>query len=423
MRLSLRILLTLATTLLPLMALWGTLFYFAMVREISDEADDALEQYATLIITRCREGRTLPSLNNGTNNSYTIEPISEVEAKRYLRATFYDEEFYIPEKREMEPARMMVKAFRDAEGRYLLLKVATPTFEKNDLVETILGWTVLLFALLVVFVVCVATLSIRRTLRPLYALLSWLDGYTPGRGHDRVPNNTEIKELRRLNEAAQNAVDRSEELLDRQKQFIGNASHELQTPLAVVSNRVEHLINNTSPTAEQLSELVKIERSLRHSIRLNRTLLQLTRIDSGEVAESEDVDTVALITEAVDNCRDIYSDRDIDCRILCPEHLYICVNETLARTLVANLAKNAFVHSNAHSHIDISINDRLLRITNDGDEALDRSRLFDRFYTHTMREGSTGLGLAIVKSICDHYGYDLEYSYADGRHIFSVGLR
>lgn len=423
MRLSQRILLALATTLLPIMALWAMLFYYAMVREINDEADDSLEQYATLIITRCREGRPLPQLNSGSNNSYTIEPISDAEARPYLRATFHDETFYIPEKRETEPARVMTKAFLNSDNRYLLLKVATPTFEKEDLRETILWWTVILFAVLVVVVIIVATLSIRRTLRPLYALLRWLDGYTPGQKHSNIPNNTDIKELRRLNEAAQSAVERSEELLDRQKQFIGNASHELQTPLAVISNRVEHLINNTKPTAEQLDELVKIDRSLRHSIRLNRTLLQLTRIDSGEVAESTNVDIVELLTEAVDNCRDIYGTKSITCTITLPDNLYIYVDEALARMLVMNLTKNAFVHSAPHSHIDISIAGKQLRIANDGTEALDRSRVFDRFYTKSIREGSTGLGLAIVKSICDHYGYDIEYRYVDNCHTFMVTFK
>lgn len=423
MRLSLRILSTLAMTLLPIMALWGTLFYFTMVREINDEADDSLEQYASLIITRCREGRALPSLNSGSNNSYTLQPVTTAEAEAHLSPTFHDEEMFIHEKNEREPARVMTIAFRDNDDRYLLLTVATPTFEKDDLVETILWWTVSLFALLMIVVIIVSTLSVRRTLRPLYALLSWLDGYTPGQGHHTIPNDTDIKELSRLNEAAESAVNRSEDMLDRQKQFIGNASHELQTPLAVVSNRVEYLINQTAPTEEQLTELVKIDRSLRHSIRLNRTLLQLVRIESGEVAESDDVDIAELVRESADRCTEIYEDRAMECQVTTPEHLYIYINETLARTLISNLTKNAFVHSASQSHIKVTLTDATLHISNDGTEALDHSRVFDRFYTQTSREGSTGLGLAIVKSICDHYRYGLTYDYKDGRHHFTVTLK
>lgn len=423
MKLSRRILLKLASTLLPIMVLWGTLFYFTMVHEINDETDDALRQYTALIIRRSLEGRILPALNNGSNNSYTIEPITAAEAKAYLSATFHDEDVYIPEKRETEPARVMTKAFRDMDGDYMLLKVATPTIDKNDLVETILWWIMSLFTLLVVIVIAVSTLSIRRTLQPLYALLGWLDGYTPGHSHSKVPNDTDIKELRQLNEAAQSAVDRSEELLDRQKQFIGNASHELQTPLAVINNRVEHIIDNTSPTEEQLAELMKIKRSLRHSIRLNRTLLQLMRIDSGEVAESEDVDIVEIMNDVVESCREIYSERGIGCTINSPDNLSIYINEALARTLVSNLVKNAFLHGSAEGDIVIELSNKRLTISNMGGEALDASRVFDRFYTRTSREGSTGLGLAIVKSICDHYGYGLGYTFRGGRHIFSIDLR
>lgn len=423
MRLITRILITLAVVLLPLMTLWCILFSLTMISEINDEADETLNNFATLIISRCREGRTLPTLNNGSLNSYTLEPISETEAMVYLTPRFYDEEVFVPEHDDTEPARFMEIAFQDYDGRYLLLKVSHPTFEKDDLLETILGWTASLFALLIIGVIALATLSIRGTLRPLYTLLRWLDNYTPGERHSRVPNDTNIIEFRQLNNAAQSVVERSEELLERQKQFIGNASHELQTPLAVISNRVEHIINVTNPSEEQLAELLKIESALRHSIRLNRTLLQLFRIDSGEVAESIDFNIAELIEEAAENYKEIYASKMIECRVTIRQRESIHINETLARSLVLNLIKNAFIHTSNNGEIDITLDNKRLTITNTGVKALDYERLFDRFYTETSREGSTGLGLAIVKSICDHYGFGVTYSYNNGRHVFVIELQ
>ncbi len=425
MRLTTRILLSLSATLLPLMVMWATLFCFTLVREIHHEVDEALEEYAALIMDRCCEGRQLPALNSGSNNSYTLQPIDAAEAEEYLVPRFRDEEVYIPEKGEDEPARVMTVAFQDGEGRYLLLELATPTFEKDDLIETVLWWLVSLFAILIIVVIVVATLSMRRTLRPLYALLKWLDGYTPGSKHIRVPNDTHITELRRLNEAAQSAVDRSEAMLEAQKQFIGNASHELQTPLAVMSNRVEHLINYTNPTEKQLEELVKIDKSLRHSIRLNRTLLQLTRIDSGEVAASEDVDLVPILKEVVESCSEIYEVKGTRCVVEADEHLYIYVSESLARILILNLIKNAFVHGTEGGIIEVALGGGKLKVSNVGDRPLDSTRLFDRFYTLASHEAGTGtgLGLAIVKSICDHYGYNVRYDYAAQHHTFTVEFK
>ena len=69
MKLIYRIALRLSLVLLPLMALWGVLFYLTMVDEINDEADDALEDYSERIIMRVLAGRELPRPGDGSNNS------------------------------------------------------------------------------------------------------------------------------------------------------------------------------------------------------------------------------------------------------------------------------------------------------------------------------------------------------------------
>ena len=420
MKLSRRIALILTLALIPIMVLWAALFFFAVEREVVEETDDALEEYAELIITRYNDGRVLPALNSGGKSIYTLTPISDEEARHMPREEYYDKEVYIPEHDDTEPARVLSTVFRDKEGRYLHLEVAMPTIEKDDLVATVLTWSVVLFGVLLIAVVVVSMLVFRGALRPLYALLKWLDGYKPGEGHQPVPNETNIKEFRRLNEAADSAVKRSEAMVESQKQFIANASHELQTPLAVIGNRVEHIIDHTSPNEEQLEELVKIQQSLRHSVRLNRTLLQLMRIDSGEVAESEDVDIVTLIRECAENCSEVYEAKAIECAMHLPERFELRMNETLARTTVINLVKNAYVYSPAGGTVTITLNARRLTVANAGDEPLDSARVFDRFYTRTTREGSTGLGLAIVKAVADHYGFRVSYAFTHHRHTFTV---
>ena len=136
MKLIYRIALRLSLVLLPLLALWAVLFYAAMVDEINDEADDALEDYSELIVTRMLAGRALPSLNSGSNNSYSIAPVDEAYASKHPRIVYYDAEVFIPEKDETEPARILTTVFQDRDGNYFELKVATPTFEKDDLLES-----------------------------------------------------------------------------------------------------------------------------------------------------------------------------------------------------------------------------------------------------------------------------------------------
>ena len=95
------------------------------------------------------------------------------------------------------------------------------------------------------------------------------------------------------------------------------------------------------------------------------------------------------------------------------------MDESLATTLVTNLIKNAFLHTADGGSISIAIHQGAMTISNSGEEALDVTRLFDRFYT-SGKSGSTGLGLALVKSIAEFYRFKLEYNFAGGRHHFAV---
>ncbi|MBQ5719506.1 MAG: HAMP domain-containing histidine kinase [Alistipes sp.] len=415
-----RIALRLTAVLLPLMAVWGALFYFTMVDEIRDEADDALEDYSAMIISRILAGEALPQENDGSNNSFEVHAVDSDYAATHPHLSYRDENIYIPDKREKEPARVLTSIFSDAEGQFYELMVMTPTFEKNDLFEAVLGWIVVLYVALLVIVLTITMIIFRRGLQPLYDLLHWLDAYRPGGRPERVPNNTDVEEFRRLNVALQQAVDRSEELFERQSQFIGNASHELQTPLAIIGNRVEWLLDSTTITEEEAGELFKIKKTLSRAVRLNKTLLLLTKIDNGQFPESVEVDLVQMIRESAESYGDVYAEREVSVTQSLPAEFKVEMNESLAATLVTNLIKNAFVHSSNGSEVHISIAGRTLTISNAGEEPLDKEHIFERFYQAARKEGSTGLGLALVATICRYYNLRLEYFFADGKHHFEV---
>lgn len=420
MKLIYRISLRLSLVLLPLIALWAVVFYFTMVDEINDEVDDALEDYSELIVIRMLSGELLPRMNEGSNNSYTIAPVDENYAAAHPGIDYYDAEVYIPEKEETEPARFLVTIFQDGNGQFYELKVATPTFEKDELLETILWWVGWLYLLLLITVVGTTMWIFHNSMRPLYALLHWLDGYVPGHKTVPVPNNTSITEFRRLNTAAQQAVDRSEELLEQQKQFIGNASHELQTPLAVLGGRMEYMLDHAGLDEQTMGEVIQMQRTLGHIVRLNKTLLLLAKIDNGQFPENTDVDISAMIREQKELYDDIYEERDIRCDMHLTGSFLVRMNESLASVLVSNLIRNAYVHSEAGARIDIRIEGRTLTVSNDGVTPLDGKHIFERFYQGSKREGSTGLGLALVKAVADSYGLCVGYRFGEEQHIFSV---
>lgn len=422
MRLVYRIVLHMSWALSLLLAGWAVLFYLTMIDEINDEVDDSLENYAEMLVTRSLAGRELPAAYSGSNNGYYLHDVSAEYAEGRQHMVFSDEEIFIPEKDEEEPARVLRTIFRDSGGRYKELTVMTPTIEKDDLQEAILWWIVYLYLFLLLAILLVNVLVLHRTLRPLYALLRWFDSYTVGGKNAPLVNDTKVVEFRRLNEAANRYAERAESLFERQKQFIGNASHEMQTPLAICRNRLEMLVDDARTlTGEQLAEIAKVQRTLGHLVRLNRSLLLLSKIENGQFPETGPVDVNALVRRTAGELEEIYAYRGMRCTVSDRGRLVVRMNPSLAESVVGNLLKNAFVHGDVPGEVTVEIAPDALRISNGGAAGpLDAGHIFDRFYQGTKKEGSTGLGLAIVDAVCRLYGLRAEYAYAAGRHCFSI---
>lgn len=131
MKLIYRILLRLSLALLAVLTVWTVFFYFTMIDEINDEVDDALEDYSETIIIRSLAGKELPSKNDGSNNSYSIRPITREEARQYPVIEYYDADIYIKEKEETEPARVLRTIFADKDDNYFLLEVSTPSLKRR----------------------------------------------------------------------------------------------------------------------------------------------------------------------------------------------------------------------------------------------------------------------------------------------------
>ena len=182
--------------------------------------------------------------------------------------------------KDTEPARILKTIFQNDSGVYFELTVATPSFEKEDLRNSILNWIIVLYVTLLLIIIGINTWVFYRSMRPLYTLLHWLDDYTVGGENKLLKNDTKISEFKKLNDAAIRYARRTEQLFDQQKQFIGNASHEIQTPLAVCQNRLEWLTDNTELTEEQLVEILKTRQTIEYIVRLNKSLLFLSKIDS-----------------------------------------------------------------------------------------------------------------------------------------------
>src|SRR5690554_1726119 len=236
--------------LLLLLSIWAVIFYFEINDEIYDSLDGSLENQKELVIHRIQEDRGILD-NTGLFEGYTR--INEVSYQEYDRfeENYSDTLIYLEEDDEFEPVRLLEDVF-ELDGAYYKIQVSTSMVEEDDLVESLLislGW---LYLGLIISMLVLNNLIMRKVWRPFYSLLRQLNDFSIERDEKMTFESTRIREFRLLNKRVEQLVNRAVESYRGQKQFIENASHELQTPLAISINKLELLAENHDLNKEQL---------------------------------------------------------------------------------------------------------------------------------------------------------------------------
>ena len=424
MKLFNRVLVHLLIGIVVILTGWAVCFYAAIVDEINDEVDDSLEDYSELIIIRSLAGKELPSHDSGTNNQYFLREVSDLYAQTHPNIVYKDSMIYIKEKGETEPARILTTIFCNKEKQYYELSVSIPTIEKKDLRESIFQLLIGLFVALLFGILLINVWVFRQSMKPFYQLLNWLDNYRLGKKNPPLSNISHVTEFRKLNETVNRFATYSEGVFEQQKQFIGNASHEIQTPLAICMNRLEMLMDDELLTEQQMEEIVKTYGTLEYVSKLNKSLLLLSKIENHQYMDEKDICLNDLLHRYADDYQEVYAHQQIAFRVEEKGRCSLRMNEVLATVLVTNLLKNAFVHNKQGGKIAVTIEKNGICFCNTGiGEPLDGKRIFERFYQGHKKEGSTGLGLAIVSAICHQYHLRLSYHFKDEEHCFRCYCR
>lgn len=400
---------------------WGTFFYYTVIDEVMDETDDALANYRDIIVGKILADSTLLDTEDKIIHSYSIRPLTTEEVEHY-RDRYYDGTVYIETEDEYEPVRIMKSCFMATDLKYYELELRLSTLERDDLIAAIFKYLVALYIALLCCIIFSTRLILKSVFRPLDRLLEWLENVSPGHPAPYLNPDCRIREFRTLNRAALEMHERAEKAYQEQKEFIENASHELQTPLAVINGKLELLAEHENLDEEELKNIDDMFRSLHRAIQLNKSLLLLSRIQNRQFEEVAEVDMNRHARQIIELLSDLYEEKELDYHLSDTETCRIRMNESLAHTLLTNLIKNAIIHSPDHGRVDIVIHSARIEIINDGNQALDKQQIFKRFYKgNAGQKESTGLGLSIAQSIANLYHIKLTY-YHDGRHHFVLKI-
>ncbi len=404
-----------------IIGVWSFVFYIDLKDEIRDSIDDGLDNNRLLLLQQIEKDSSLLQQTEFGGNNFSVKQISRKNAlaqKDVLKDTM----MYRLNEDDLEPVRILHTSFRQ-QDKYYHLKIISSLVEEDDLIEDAFYNILLLFIVLVVSTFIINNFLLKRLWNPFYDLLEQISRYKLDKDTHAIKSKTNTKEFLALQEAANKLLLHSKETYRAQKEFTENAAHELQTPLAVMANRLELLLESENLNALESKQIAEILQTLNRLNHLNKALLLLAKIENKQYNEQEKINITKLIEEVLKDFEDFIDYKNLQIKRQYTQDITLNLDKHLAFVLCSNLIKNALFHSHENAEIIIKSNNNKLSICNTANaKALDGSTIFNRFTKGGNQTKSTGIGLAVAKAICDYYGLQLSYTYLakENQHCFEI---
>lgn len=407
--------------ILPIViAVWALIFYAYILDEVYDNVDDGLKNQKIEILRATYEDSALLQINEYGVNQFVIKEIPEqdFDNKNY----FENKLMFMPYDDEMEPYRILTTHFYASDGKAYELKIRTSTVEEDDLLFDLASALGVLYIFIILSILLVNHFVLEKAVSPFLKILSHLQKYKFGAVNTYKSVESNVKEFDLLNKTVMSMIERNEEIFNEQIQFLENAAHELQTPLAITANKLELIMEDETLTEDLLVHLAETKDSLRRMINLNKSLLMMSRIENMQYREVIEVNFNVLTTELLAEAEDFLRFKEIDLQVFSEGTFIINFNQELARILLSNMIRNAINYTPQKGKIEINVDKDTWSIQNTSlGIPLPEKSIFKRFKKGQQSSSSNGLGLAIVSSIIkNHPEISVMYNFYKEMHRFSI---
>ena len=331
-----------------------------------------------------------------------------------------DTVIYYADKQKSLPFKILTSELSWNNKTYEVTTYISSTEISHLIIKVFLG-EALLFVLLLTAIVILNRKSSGLLWKPFFSTMKKVNEYDIIRNQSlTLPFETGTTEFDELNKVITNLIKNVNTAYYNQKQFVENASHEIQTPLAIIRSKLELLINQPNLTEKDASLLADITDATNRLSQMNKTLLLLSKIENNQFPEIEPVNISQTLQTTMSNLKSYYEHfPKVDCKI--QEDVILNVNPSLIEILISNLLKNAVEHNQLDGKIMITLSKTHLLMENTGVPLqTNPESLFERFKKGSYQTKTTGLGLALVKQICNLYHYSINYKYNEGWHRIEI---
>jgi signal transduction histidine kinase len=262
--------------------------------------------------------------------------------------------------------------------------------------------------------------SVRNALTVFYSTIRKLEDFEVNQITTLSLDTAEIEEVKKLNEVFEKMSAQIRQDFISQKEYTENISHELQTPLAIISSKADELMQADNLSKDQMEQLALLLETTNRLSKINQALIFLTKIDNRFYTEGSTFAINDLLKEKLTMFGELIADKNIVLKLDVLDTTHVYMDKYLADTLLVNLIKNSLVHNKQGGELIVELASNRLSISNSGNPlTFAESDIFKRFTRSDHNKKSLGIGLSVVQSICELYGFDLQYSY-DGMHNFII---
>lgn len=308
-----------------------------------------------------------------------------------------------------------------------VLEIGNSLSEINDLIFSIRIFILILLLFIILFTFILDTFFVDYLLTPFYKIINKKIKFANDPDlFDATPIKSHSTDFKELDEVINLMMIRIQQLFIKEKQFIANVSHELLTPISVLKNRFENLIQNESLNDEAVDKIAGSMKTLDLLKKIINNLLLISRIENNQYYANESINFKILIDSLLKEIEDRIEEKNIQVEKTITAAFNFTGNSILLHILFYNIVVNA-IKFNAKNGIlkieDGYINQNyFISITDSGGGMTENqiSQLFNRFTKFSVSNEGQGLGLAIAKTIAQFHHLEIKVDAFNNGSVFKI---
>jgi signal transduction histidine kinase len=402
---------------LIIFSLGGILFYLLFQITIDNGINAKLHERKEYNLKQIARSDSMMLLFQQYTDVISIKPINKISSdKEFLSDTL------IYDSIDGQFVQFRQLSFsKEVNGHNYFIQVRRSVLDHTSLLKDVFLLEAILFLAFIAVLTLVNNQVSKKIWRPFYYILDKIHNYKIDLAQNLTFPKSSVNEFNELSVAIEKMSAKINNEFNILKEFTENASHEIQTPLAIIKNKLEILLQSPEMTKDHLDLISSASAATNRLSKLNEALIILSKIENRQFHEIEDISVNNKIEGILSSMDELIRIKSISIEKRFDEILHLKMHPYLAEILLENLVINAIKHNASPGTISITTQPYTLEIVNSGSHSSGNvEKLFQRFVKSNPKSQSLGLGLSIVKAICDTYLFTVKYSIENGYHRVTV---